>query len=260
MLLACNDEQCRYALGGVLVERDAEGKPHAVATDGRRLHHVTWVEDDAAAMPGLGLDIRPRPGLAEILPAAAWKAAAKLPMPKRTPKPILQNVLLEESTANGQVKLAATDLERSETQVVRSVEGRFPAWRDVLPERVVLSPEQQERLADQYDWAAYRAACDAATAAATKDAPYIPPTLEPQAEPLKRSYNGAAEGTLYVRIRLDPRSVRDTLAFLERVGTSEDSRGVDLYVPLSAGSAVEFRAAVDGREARAIVMPLARDR
>jgi hypothetical protein len=48
-------------------------------------------------------------------------------------RPIVQSVLVEEPSANGKVNLAHTDLETVQKSEVRSLEGRFPRWRDCLP-------------------------------------------------------------------------------------------------------------------------------
>src|SRR6188472_1093197 len=58
--------------------------------------------------------------------------------PKNSPKPVLENIVLDES-ANGKITYGATDLERTRCIETRSLEGRYPRWRDVAvdPARVV---------------------------------------------------------------------------------------------------------------------------
>src|SRR5206468_3237806 len=117
----CDCDTSRYALGGVRLERDAEG-PVAVATDGKRLIAVRWSEAPGEDYPaGVG-DTTHVDNFETIIPFKQWNEAAKLP-PKRTPKPILTNVLLEETSANGTVRMAATDLETTKQVTPRSLVG-----------------------------------------------------------------------------------------------------------------------------------------
>jgi DNA polymerase-3 subunit beta len=127
-------DSSRYALGGIRLERDAQGKPHAIATDGRRLIHVTWDEtpDELVAIG----DLRHVPGFETILPLGAISAAdkaAKLKAAVSSRFPVLNQVLLEEPSANGTVRIASTNMESTSTAELASVEGRFPKWRDVFP-------------------------------------------------------------------------------------------------------------------------------
>ncbi len=131
---ACDTESSRYALGGVLVERDPEGNPVAVATDGRRLAVVSWTEDDGAEYPVDGGDAESVDGFSTIIDKSHWdeagKAARKV---AKSSKPILRNVLLEES-ANGKVSLSTFDLESRRAIATRPIEGKFPKWREAIPE------------------------------------------------------------------------------------------------------------------------------
>ena len=104
-----------------------------MATDGRRLIAVRWIEDSGEDYPaGVG-DTSHVENFGTLIPVKSWNEAAKLP-PKKSVKPILQNVLVEESSANGTVRMAATDLETTKQVTPRSLEGRFPRWRDVMPQ------------------------------------------------------------------------------------------------------------------------------
>jgi hypothetical protein len=62
------------------LERDRDGHPHAVASDGRRLLHATWREPDEAYPAGNG---KTRAGFETILPcrllADICKAGGSLP-------------------------------------------------------------------------------------------------------------------------------------------------------------------------------------
>lgn len=112
-VFATDNESSRYALGGVLIEIDAEGDASFVGTDGRRLARVE-VEIDQAVDASQTL-----------LPARAIAAMAKL--------------------CEGRED--AVQLERRGHDVVctcggvtvtsRTTEGKFPRWRDVFPERDV---------------------------------------------------------------------------------------------------------------------------
>ena len=125
----CDPESSRYALGGVRLERDKDGTPHAVVTDGRRILAVTWQEDKAQDYPSIGLDPSPKPGFETIIPKKVCEEAAKLP-PRKTGKPILANVVIDETESNGKVHLGATDLETDRKISPKSLEGKFPRWRD----------------------------------------------------------------------------------------------------------------------------------
>lgn len=138
----CDTEASRYALGGVKIERDSEGRPHIVATDGRKLIECTWAEPDASDYPaGWALDHVSE--YEAIIPKKNWEEAGKLP-PVRTPKAILRYVVLEEPTTNGTVTLGATDLETDRRVTARQIEGRFPRWGDVFPHQ---QPHEQTTIA-----------------------------------------------------------------------------------------------------------------
>jgi DNA polymerase III sliding clamp (beta) subunit (PCNA family) len=139
----CDVESTRYALNSVQLERDAQG-PVAIATDGRRLIAVRWNEASPDEFPkSIGNPAKPDEWVAigdashvenfqVLITAKSWNEAAKLP-PKKSAKAILSNVLVEEPSANGTVRMAATDLETIKQITPRSAEGRFPRWRDVMP-------------------------------------------------------------------------------------------------------------------------------
>lgn len=46
---------------------------------------------------------------------------------------MLRNVLVEEPSANGTLRMVASDLENTREIKPKSLEGRYPRWRDVLP-------------------------------------------------------------------------------------------------------------------------------
>ncbi len=126
-------ESTRYAINGVNVER-VDGQCVATTTDGRRLISVKWSDEDIRAEfpPDVG-DVAPLDDFQTIVSRSQWDEAGKL-IPKRTLKPVLGNCLLDENSANGEVTLAATDLDRTRSVKGASVEGNFPKYRDIIPD------------------------------------------------------------------------------------------------------------------------------
>jgi len=117
-VFATDSESSRYALGGVLVELTAGSGPAgsviAVGTDGRRLAKM---EGPVATAGGRPADGQP------IVPARA------LQLVERCLGAAEQPVHLAVRPAEILVRSGATTIS------ARLVEGRFPRWRDVLPER-----------------------------------------------------------------------------------------------------------------------------
>jgi DNA polymerase-3 subunit beta len=116
-VFATDNESSRYALGGVLLElsaRAGSGSVVAVGTDGRRLAKM---EGPAAAKGGEPQDVQP------IVPARAMQlferclGDASLPV----------HVAVKPSEVL--VRTGGTTISS------RLVEGRFPRWRDVFPDR-----------------------------------------------------------------------------------------------------------------------------
>mgnify|MGYP002624227534 CR=1 FL=1 len=113
-LFATDTESSRYALGGVLLEFDSD-KLTAVGTDGRRL----------AKMEG---------------PAMSVEGGSSSETMTIVPSKAMQLIERALSDGDAEVQIAAHN---SDVQVkspratiyARLVEGRFPKWRDVLPQR-----------------------------------------------------------------------------------------------------------------------------
>jgi len=128
-------ETSRYALAGVHFERRA-GKPYAAVTDGRKLVAATWTESPLAEFPTLpeGFDATENPTLAVTVPIDACKKAVKMGGTKTPTKPILNNVVMAESSVNGKVPLLATDLESTDRLDPVPVKGQYPSWRDIFPQ------------------------------------------------------------------------------------------------------------------------------
>ena len=113
-LFATDSESSRYALGGVLLELDSE-RITAIATDGRRLAKMAG---PAQAVGGHGTG-----DAMTIVPARAMQ---------------LMERALSDADAEIQVAVRANDiLVKSPRSTIysRLVEGRFPQWREVIPER-----------------------------------------------------------------------------------------------------------------------------
>ena len=113
-VFATDQENSRYALGGVLLEMD-EQKITGIATDGRRLAKM---EGPAHAVGG-----HSTANTMTIVPTRAMN--------------LMDKAL---STSDSEIQIAARPndiLVRSSHATVysRLVEGRFPRWRDVLPVR-----------------------------------------------------------------------------------------------------------------------------
>ena len=113
-LFATDAESSRYALGGVLLEMD-ENTITAVGTDGRRLAKmegkITQIGDPKKAET------------ATIVPSRAMQ---------------LMDRILPDSDATVQLAARSNDLLLKEENGIfytRLVEGRFPKWREVLPNR-----------------------------------------------------------------------------------------------------------------------------
>src|SRR3990167_3400203 len=116
----CDESSARYALGGIRFERDTDGSACAVATNGRVMAAFSWREDDdhpleTACVPGFGA----------VVPVKACRQAKAFKI-ARGPKAVLQNIVLDKPSANGTVKLSATDLDNKHKIEPKALEGRFP--------------------------------------------------------------------------------------------------------------------------------------
>jgi hypothetical protein len=253
-------------LGGVRLERDAEG-PVAVATDGRRLLVVRWPEDPGEDYPaGVG-DTGHKPDFETIIPFKQWNEAAKLP-PKRTPKPILSNVLVEEPSANGTVRMAATDLETVKEVRPRSLEGRYPRWRDVVPQYKALEIRvfSHSQAVDLATWFSQELCIRTVQVASGHNDPYGCVRLvydEPQHFLLAKISEAGFEVTYFgpeaVAITIDPRYLAEVLTTMDKMNTNREAIGVDLSVPVDASRPILCRqkSSVD---ATGVLMPLAKDK
>jgi DNA polymerase-3 subunit beta len=194
-VFATDNESSRYALGGVLLELSGSGVI-AVGTDGRRLAKM---EGPCQVQGGELADAQP------IVPARAMQ-------------------LLERSLGGGDtpVKVAVRSSEilvhtGGTTISARLVEGRFPRWRDVFPERP--DANQVQVVAGPLLAAVRQAAIVTSEQSKGVDFSFEPGQLvlsgrsaesgESHVE-LPIDHAGAA-----VRIKLDPRFVSDFLRVLD---------------------------------------------
>lgn len=134
-------ETTRYAINGVMTEREADGMCRATAMDGRRVLTVTW--DDKPTRDGFppvdGASADPIDGFSAIVSMQQWNEAGKL-IPKNgtaRSKPVLAHYLLDEASANGTIAMKTTDLEHDRGITAESLKGSFLNWRDVMPDYTV---------------------------------------------------------------------------------------------------------------------------
>ena len=106
----CDNQSTRYALGAVRLERDPSGSLEIVATDGRRL-----------ANAGIQTSPADTARIEALIPSKAVKAIRSMQAVGR--------VLLQADERNVYV----TD-QVGNRVIVRQAEGRFPRWRDVVPD------------------------------------------------------------------------------------------------------------------------------
>jgi len=246
LTVATDTESCRYALGGLYLER-ADDTAYAVATDGRRLMVAEW-KDKPTDYPPVGLDVLPSPGSdfaqnGKVIPSADCAKLAKSARATKgvmAKKPSLNFVAMEESTANGRVKFAATDGQTTAAVEVASIEGRFPRWRDVMPgdrSRVSHFTFQPAEVTEKEISGFDDYARDARKLAEETAACPVP-------------------SAAVVKIRLDARYLAELAKAIHDVtGNPEDSR-LTLEVPLDPTKPVTLENEGNGVKVRAVLMPL----
>jgi hypothetical protein len=150
-----DDRAGRFALGGVHVEAKPDGGAVVAATDTKVLGRVE-------VAPGAGNDPNDYPdpptadvpATAALVPADAWKetfSAAKKLTRRCKNQPVLQTVAA--ALGANEVRFKATDLERTLSPSVRTVEGRFPPADEILrdvtkAEPVAVASFDPKQLAD----------------------------------------------------------------------------------------------------------------
>lgn len=129
----CDKESSRYALGCILLERQLDGSPVAIATDGRRMAAFSWVEP--AEHPHKPADETPDTAFSLLLSPEALAAICGWKLDKKwlRLKPQLGFVYIPENLAEGEpVTVSATDLSAVYRVERARGDGRFPKWRDVF--------------------------------------------------------------------------------------------------------------------------------
>ena len=196
------DQDCtRYALGGVRLERGEAGEAIAIATDGRRLVAVEWDDSNnknAAGQLGSGEAVE---NYETIIPVDDWREAEKtLTLPDNKRAKVVGNAIApkavenenesqrkqreavektiakrsiygqcycDESTTNGSVKLSSTDGQKTRSLECKTADGRFPNWRDVIPNDDKLKTEY---VSLTIDWQLLAQACEVVAKAANAGA------------------------------------------------------------------------------------------
>ena len=220
---ATDNESSRFALGAVLCDVK-DGNPTFVGTDGRRLSAVETETDQAVD------------NSTTLIPSRAIRLMAALAGSG--------SVQLE---ANKSEVVCTTD---GATITARLVEGRFPKWADVFPDRDV----QASVLAVRDLEAAVKAAA-VCTSEQSKGVAFS------FGETLRLASQSAEAGQAAVTcevltagqaatVKLDPRFVLDFLAGLD----ADDEPGVEIEAA-GPGDAVVLRCG----DVRGVIMPLAED-
>ncbi len=131
-VLAASKDPSRYQLCGVYLERVADRKCKAVATDGKQLTEVTWNEEDDPEDHPHGTV--PVEGFSAIVPSGDMKALEK--MVPRSDKAVLESVALDENPSmNGQpyhLPFVATDLDSTQKRDVRAIEATYPDYKWIV--------------------------------------------------------------------------------------------------------------------------------
>ena len=250
-LTVCTDaESRRYALRGLRMERDGD-KAFAIATDGRRLMSVEWTDaaEDVDNIDFGGLDVKPaadsdfaRDGC--ILSSKDCRDIARTAKPKvgvLKKRPGLEFIALEESSANGSVKLAASDGETTATKTVKPLEGRYPKWRDVLPinrQRISYMTFQE------------------AEANENEGRGFMDREERQRHEELRKATEGVTpDRQSVVRIRVDASFLAEIADAIDKIACDDSSRSVDLIVPIDPSCPVVLEKVTEEITVRAVIMP-----
>jgi len=230
---AADNESSRFALGAVLVEVRGD-KCSFVATDGRRLG-VATVEHDQA------VDDRD-----VLVPERAVVLMASVAARKEHEDLAVQ---LEASKSELVATIGST------TITARLTEGRFPRWRDVIPQRDADAMHVA-------DLAELLAATRAAAVVATETSKGVDYTFGPAGVSLHGQSAESGESTVQCdlltagpagKVKLDPRYVAEACRAL--AGLAEPNVRISVAGP---GDAVLFVCGEDD-EYRTVIMPLAED-
>lgn len=125
---SASKDPARYMLAGIYLERLTEDECSATATDGKQLLNVRWKEDDWKEHPKGSEGVK---GFSAILPTTEIKALKGM-IPRCTPRPILENLCLDESESNGRLPFSVTDLETSTGRESSPIQGDYPDYKWAL--------------------------------------------------------------------------------------------------------------------------------
>lgn len=144
----CGVDRAKYPLDTVQVSRDASGNALAVATDGRRTIIAKW-RDEAASKDYTDASkgeakTQAKPDFETLIPVKPFDEIFKA-IPKKCKAAVLENVLIPESEVGKNIPLET----REDDGTVRSIsakaipdsDGRFPNWREAVPEYAIKTTE-----------------------------------------------------------------------------------------------------------------------
>lgn len=204
-------EQGRYAINGVCLGRTPDGRPLAVATDGKRLVAATWAEGKAEELPAdltAGQDIKAE----TIVGLETWNEIGKN-VPKKAPRPNLKQAVV--GIEGRQVQAVSTDMTNTRRSAGLVVEGAFPKWRQVVPRQdkpmcISFNPKYLAEVAEVV----------AEAAGVNEDNPVVTLAIEDFSRPallVAKGPNGTAVGVLMpVAKQDDNRKPIDQAAFVRK--------------------------------------------
>ena len=252
LTVACDAGSCRYTMGGIRLERGADGRAVAVATDGRRLITAEWDDAKLAAdNPTVGdVSTGPAPesefaAAGAVIPMADCKSIAKAAKPTKRmagARPATNYVAMGEADCNGTVKMAATDGAAVAAVEAQTLEGRFPRWRDAVPaarNRVSHFTFQDAETND---------AQTAGGGTANKAARQLRADTE--------TYDGHPAHAV-VKVTVDAKYLYELAKAIYDTACDDESRSVDLIVPLNPFAPVVLEKTQDDLTVRSVLMPLA---
>lgn len=143
-------DKTRGALKDVHLERDDEGKPYAVAVDGRQMVVATWQEPPSDEWPnGDGKAFVDQVhGFGVNLDAGTFQEFTKqIAANKKAPGMLGSHGLVEENP-NGTVHMKTTDLKTTRALECVPDPERFPSWREVIPKYNVVTASELSQLVE----------------------------------------------------------------------------------------------------------------
>ena len=142
----------RFQLTGVLLSREADGKPVAVATDGKTLVQASWTEDDAKCFPvypSNPVDFEAVPGYTAIIPSASCKRLEKMSVSAGlNGSDQIENIALDEkaSVESKQAQFSSTDLDTVQRLDVKPIDATYPDYKVVIDGIDKASPGNDRRI------------------------------------------------------------------------------------------------------------------